>query len=126
MKLKHSRRSLDLVYAASEHGLFAAIDAETGRVVWSRQLGFTHVSFCCDLPNNDFGITGTAVIDRGRNSIFTMGGDGTLTSWTSPMVRPSAHGSLTHDPTHNYEYGALLISSGTLYVPFAGICDTNP
>ncbi len=57
---------MDLVYAATEHGLFAAMDANTGRVVWSRRLGFQHVSFCGDLPDNDFGITGTAVIDHGR------------------------------------------------------------
>ena len=76
--LQHPRRRVDLIYAATEHGLVAAMDAETGRAVWTRELGFNFVSFCGDLPHNHFGITGTAVIDRGRNSIFTMGGNGWL------------------------------------------------
>ena len=33
---------------------------------------------------------------------------------------------LTSDPTHNYDYGALLLSNGTVYVSFAGNCDTDP
>ena len=33
---------------------------------------------------------------------------------------------LTNDPTHNYDYGALLLADGTLYVPFAGNCDKDP
>jgi outer membrane protein assembly factor BamB len=75
---RHPRRVVDLVYAGTEHGRMAAMDADTGRGVWTRELGYNHVSFCGDLPNHDFGITGTAVIDRGRNSIFTMGGNGWL------------------------------------------------
>ncbi len=124
--LNHPRRKVDLIYAASEHGLFAAMDAETGRVVWTRELGFNFVSFCGDLPHNQFGITGTAVIDRGRNSIFTMGGGGTLHELDLGDGRTKRTWQLTNDPTHNYDYGALLLSNGTLYVPFAGNCDIDP
>jgi hypothetical protein len=124
--LRHPRRRVDLIYAATEHGRIAAMDAETGRVVWSRELGYNHVSFCGDLPNHDFGITGTAVIDRGRNSIFTMGGNGWLYELNLADGRTERRWLLTHDPTHNYDYGALLLAGGTLYVPFAGNCDTDP
>jgi hypothetical protein len=124
--LRHPRRAVDLIYAATEHGRIAAMHAETGRVVWSRELGYDYVSFCGDLPNNDFGITGTAVIDRGRNSIFTMGGGGTLYELDLAGGRTKRRWQLTNDPTHNYDYGALLLADGTLYVPFAGNCDTDP
>ena len=124
--VRHPRRVVDLIYAATEHGRIAAMDAETGRVVWSRQLGYQYVSFCGDLPNNDFGITGTAVIDRGRNSIFTMGGGGTLYELDLADGRTKRRWLLTNDPWHNYDYGALLLAGGTLYVPFAGNCDKDP
>jgi outer membrane protein assembly factor BamB len=124
--LRRPRRTVDLIYAASEHGRIAAMEAETGRVVWRRELGFNHVSFCSDLPNNDFGITSTAVIDRGQNSIFTMGGGGTLHELDLADGRTKRTWQLTHDPAHNYDYGALLLSRGTLYVAFAGNCDKDP
>jgi outer membrane protein assembly factor BamB len=124
--LQHPRRRVDLIYAATEHGRIAAMNAETGRRVWSRELGYNFVSFCGDLPNHDFGITGTAVIDRGRNSIFTMGGGGRLYELDLADGRTKRTWLLTNDPTHNYDYGALLLAGGTLYVPFAGNCDTDP
>ncbi len=124
--LRHPRRAVDLVYAATEHGLFAAMDANTGRVVWSRRLGVQHVSFCGDLPDNDFGITGTAVIDHGRRSIYTTGGDGRLYELDLATGRTKRHWVMTHDPSHENDYGALTLVNGTLYVPYAGNCDTNP
>jgi len=124
--LRRPRRVVDLIYAATEHGRVAAMDADTGRVVWSRELGYNFVSFCSDLPGDDFGISGTAVIDRSRNSIFTMGGGGTLYELDLADGRTKRTWQLTNDPTHNYDYGALLLAGGTLYVPFAGNCDTDP
>ncbi|HUO69281.1 MAG TPA: PQQ-binding-like beta-propeller repeat protein [Solirubrobacteraceae bacterium] len=126
VNLHHPRRVVDLIYAATEHGRIAAMDAETGRVVWSRELGYNYVSFCGDLPNHAFGITGTAVIDRGRNSIFSMGGNGTLYELDLADGQTKRRWQLTNDPTHNYDYGALLLSDGMIYVPFAGNCDTDP
>lgn len=124
--LRNRGRRVDLVYAATEHGRMAAMDANTGRVVWSRRLGYHHVSFCGDLPHRDFGITGTPVIDRGRNSIFTMGGDGRLYELDLGTGRTKRRWSMTSDPSHEHDYGALMLASGTLYVPFAGNCDHTP
>ena len=124
--LRRPRRRVDLIYAATEHGRFAAMDAETGRVVWRRELGFNHVSFCSDLPNHDFGITGTAVIDRGRDSIFTIAGGGTLQELDLADGATKRTWQLTHDPAHKYDYGALLLSHRTLYATFAGNCDNDP
>ena len=39
----------DLLYAGDEHGNFSAIDANTGAVVWSRNLGFVNTA-CGDIP----------------------------------------------------------------------------
>ncbi len=32
---------------------------------------------------------------------------------------------MTHDPSHENDYGALTLVKGTLYVPYSGNCDTN-
>ena len=124
--VRHPRRSVDLVYAATEHGVFAAMDANTGRVVWSRRLGFQHVSFCGDLPDHDFGITGTPVIDHGGHSIYTTGGDGRLYELDLATGRTKRHWVMTHDPAHENDYGALTLVNGILYVPYSGNCDINP
>jgi outer membrane protein assembly factor BamB len=124
--VRHPRRLVDLVYAATEHGRIAAIDADTGRVVWSRRLGYQHVSFCGDLPAHNFGISGTPVIDRGLNSIYTMGGDGSLYELDLATGRVKRRWLMTSDPSHIDDYGALTLANGILYVPFAGNCDTNP
>jgi outer membrane protein assembly factor BamB len=123
---RHRRRLVDLVYVATEHGRFAAINADTGRVVWSRGLRYLNVSFCGDLPNGEFGITGTPVIDRARHSIYTMGGNGNLFELDLATGRTKRRWTMTSDPSHNYDYGALTLAGGILYVPFAGNCDTNP
>src|SRR5690349_12734862 len=39
----------DLVFAGSEHGLLVAVDAHTGAIVWSRQLGSIKTR-CDDIP----------------------------------------------------------------------------
>jgi outer membrane protein assembly factor BamB len=124
--VQHPRRSVDLIYAATEHGLFAAMDANTGRVVWSRRLGYRHVSFCGDLPNHDFGITGTPVIDHSRDSIYTTGGDGRLYELDLATGRTKRRWVMTRDPSYENDYGALTLVNGILYVPYSGNCDTNP
>ena len=125
--LRHPRRHLvDLVFAATERGRIDAMNADTGRVVWSRRLGFQYVSFCGDLPNHQFGISGTPVIDRSRHSIYTMGGNGKLFELDLATGRTKRRWDMTGDPQHNYDYGALTLAHGMLYVPFAGNCDTVP
>jgi outer membrane protein assembly factor BamB len=123
--LGHSRRAVDLVYAATEHGRIAAMNADTGRVLWSRRLNFQK-SFCGDLPNSDFGITGTPVIDRARHSIYTMGGNGKLFELDLGTGHTKRRWTLTSDPLHEYDFGALTLADGVLYVPFAGPCDQPP
>jgi outer membrane protein assembly factor BamB len=123
--LEHPRRVVNLVYAATEHGRVAAMDADTGRVVWSRRLKYQK-SFCGELPNNDYGISGTPVIDRARHSIYTMGGYGRLFELDLGTGHTKRRWTLTSDPLHQYDYGALTLTHGMLYVPFAGPCDQKP
>ncbi len=124
--LKHQRRPVDLIFAATERGRMAAMDAETGRIVWSRWLGYQHVPFCGDLPGHDFGITGTPVIDRSRHSIYATGGDGRLYELDLATGRTKRRWVMTNDPWHENDYSALTLVNGTLYVPYSGNCDTNP
>jgi len=56
--------STDILYVGTENGTFHAVNAATGVQIWSRQLGAEQTS-CSDLPNQQFGITSTAVLDRG-------------------------------------------------------------
>src|SRR5262249_13463305 len=62
----------DLLYAGDRSGAFDAVDASTGKVVWSHSLG-TNVTCAGEL-----GVTGTAAIDRSTNRVYVAGGDGRL------------------------------------------------
>jgi len=68
----------NLCYIGNEVGDFYAIDIDRGSIVWKRNLGFTYNPSCGDLPNNDFGIGGTAVFDRSKDTVYAMGGNGTF------------------------------------------------
>jgi outer membrane protein assembly factor BamB len=120
-------RTQNLVLAGSEHGMFAALNAQTGAIVWARRLG-TATSACSQEPAGIYGITGTAVVDRGTNRVFVADGAGavyaldlstgrTITGW--PRQLPIT-------PSREHVWGALALVSGHLYVPVGGLCDLPP
>jgi outer membrane protein assembly factor BamB len=114
----------DVVYAGTERGRFAAVDASTGRRVWTRELGAAHVSSCTDLP--DYGVTGTAVLDRVRGRVYVVGGNGLAYGLDLATGRTKRHWRIATRPDREHVWGGLTLEHGILYVTTAGICDFPP
>lgn len=117
----------DLVFMGTEHGDFYALDMASGALVWQRNLGSVATA-CEDIPDKIFGVSGSPVLDRPRNRLFVVGGDGnlyaldlstgaTLTGW--PVA-------VTTTPGWEHTYGALNINNGIAYAELAGYCDFAP
>lgn len=115
----------DVMFISTENGIFSAIDANAGIVLWERSLGY-YQSLNCHYfaTKNNWGITGTAVIDPSRRHVYVASNgtvyglsvhDGSdLPGW--PLVKQ-------YDPFLYHNYGALTLLNSTLYVPLASHCD---
>ncbi len=120
-------QSLDLVYQGTEHGDVDAIDAATGLVVWTRNLGSIRTS-CLDIPDGVFGVGGTPTIDRSAGVLYVAGGDGAVHALdlATGDESPGWPISDVFDPAQDHVYGGLTLLGGTLYVTTAGLCDDPP
>jgi outer membrane protein assembly factor BamB len=112
----------DTVVAASENGVVAALDLDTGRTLWRRRLPARRTT-CADLPHGEYGISTTPVVSGSR--VYVVAEDGrayalglrdgrTARGWP---VRALA------DPRAEHVWGALALWRGRLYVPAASRCD---
>jgi outer membrane protein assembly factor BamB len=119
---------LDLLYIGTEHGDLYALDASTGQVVWQRNLGSQLVTGCFDGPDEVFGISDTPFVDRTTQSLFVVGGDGSLYALdlATGETRTGWPVTVTSDPAHELVYSAVTLSGGALYVETAGYCDRTP
>jgi outer membrane protein assembly factor BamB len=119
----------NLLYIGTEGGVFYAVDADSGTVVWSRTLGKFTGSGCGDLGGSPYGITASAVFDRSANRVYVVDGqdmvyalkmdDGsTVSGW--PV--------LLADVAHNTAYSGLVLNpaNGFLYAGTASYCDFSP
>lgn len=119
----------DRVVVATEHDTVLAVQAGTGRVLWSTTLGQPMAG--SDLPCGNIdpsGITGTPVVDSSTGTV-----------WVVAFVRPGRHvlaaldlsnGAVRSrtavdpqgaDPRVEQQRGALTLSAGRVYVPFGGL-----
>lgn len=119
----------DIVYAGDEHGFFVAVNAANGNVVWSKHLG-SQATACADIPDQIFGITDTPVIDRARNRIYVVDGQGILMAFdlgTGNVAAgwPSSGVQVVDDPTLDHVWSGLSFDPSTnlLFVPTASYCD---
>jgi outer membrane protein assembly factor BamB len=117
-----SGRHADLVYAGTEKGNFAAVDAGTGEVVWSRDLGAPRSPSC----REGYGVTDTAVLDRQRGSVYVVGGDGVARELDLATGETKRRWTILTDTNHEHVWSGLSLVGGILYVPVAGTCDTTP
>ena len=117
----------NLVLTGSEHGFFAALNAQTGATVWTRSLGSV-TSTCHQEPDGIYGITGTAVVDRATNRVFVADGTGAVFALDLSTGRtvPGWPVKLPVTPAREHVWGALALNSGHLYVPIGGLCDITP
>ncbi len=122
-------RSHSVAYEGTEAGRFAAIDVASGKVVWSRRLGFVK-NACEDLPNNQYGVSGAAVIDPTSKTVYAAGGDGSVHAMALASGHERSGWPVTgvFDPVQLHSYGGLTLDTKTqkLYVAFASYCDIVP
>ena len=128
-----------LLIIASESNIVTAIDAATGKTVWTRALGRPVPLSAFGCGNIDpLGITGTPVIDEAtgslyldamiadaagpRHRLFALSlQDGTpLPGWPVDVADALRAKGEAFDPRVQNQRGALLILNGTLYVPYGG------
>jgi outer membrane protein assembly factor BamB len=116
------------VFAATENNTVYALNARTGRVIWSRHLGAPMVASALPCGNIEpvTGITGTPAISGG--TIYAVAYLGSnqhvlfalrLSNGTVRFQRPAdAPGA---DPKVHQERAALSVSKGRVYVPYGGL-----
>jgi outer membrane protein assembly factor BamB len=118
---------LDILYVGTALGDLYALDAATGEVVWTRNLG-SQTTSCDDMPGGVFGVTDTPVIERATGSLFVAGGDGKLYGLDLATGAPRAGWpvTITSDPAHEHVWSAITLAAGALYVETASYCDATP
>ena len=117
--------TIDLVLSGTEAGTLYALDASSGAIVWSRNLGFTSLA-CGDLPANSWGIGGTPLVLKAPGVVYVSSqgvlralrlADGSdVVGFSSPML---------FDKTLLHNYGGLAYWDGAVYVAAGGECDNG-
>ncbi len=131
----------DVVIAASEANDVTALDAHTGKAVWTRNLGNPVPLRKLPCGNIDpLGITGTPVIDMVSRTIFldamttpdngvtkkhlifalSLKNGATLPGWPVDVSAKITFGRETFDSSVQNQRGALALVKGTVYVPYGG------
>jgi PQQ enzyme repeat len=128
-----------MLLIATEDNIVYALDAVTGKEIWSRSLGKSVPLSLLRCGNIDpIGITGTPVIDKSTASIFldamVNGSSGPrhqifgislrdgsfLPGWPVDVANALQANGQTFNPRDQGQRGALTIIGGVLYVPFGG------
>jgi hypothetical protein len=134
----------DIVYVATESNTVYAIDATTGAVLYSTNLGTpVHTPLGCNNNGPNVGIDSTPVIDLAANAMYvvayTMQSSvptykiheldlSNLTDIVPPVVVAATH-KLTDGSTYSFnatyerQRPALLLSNGNVYAGFGSFCD---
>ena len=117
----------NVVYATTEAGSVYALDARTGAILWQRQFG--EQATTCDEAqagvDADYGFASTGVIDRSRNALYVIGGQGQLYGLDlgTGQTLPNWPLQVTDDPTGEYVWGGLTMVGSLIYVPIGSYCD---
>jgi DNA-binding beta-propeller fold protein YncE len=123
-------RLTSVIYEGSEDGDMYALRARDGFVLWHRNLG-SQVNACDDLPNRQYGITGSGTIaytGPGRGVIYVAGEDGAIHAMdlATGAEAPGWPVRNVFDPTQLTVYGGLTQLQDKLYVSTASYCDFTP
>jgi outer membrane protein assembly factor BamB len=122
--------SRNLMYVGTLSGVFAALDADTGAIVWQKSVGVATYFCGASLP---FGVGGTATIDRSQSRVFVA--DGNLQLHALDLATgaeaagwPVAIPQSPLDSTHNFVYAGLTFNAATstIYVGTSSTCDISP
>jgi outer membrane protein assembly factor BamB len=118
----HDLGGRDVVFAGSERGTFAALDAATGEPLWKRTLSAVD-TVCNDVPEGVHGISATPVLDRHSGTIWVAGGDGRVWALDLASGRTRVGWPVRVGGRGEHVWGALTLSRGRLYVATASHCD---
>ncbi len=128
-----------MLIVATENDTVEAIDARSGKIVWTLSLGRPVALSALPCGNIDpLGITGTPVIDPGTQAIYldamvaeasgprhkifavSLENGAVLPGWPVDVAASlAAQGRQFNDPDQN-QRGALAILDGRVYVPYGG------
>ena len=114
--------SVDIVYAGTEGGHFAAVNAANGAVIWKRTLGVAQVPQC----SATYGITSTPVLDRRHGSVYVVDGRGVARELSLATGATRRKWTITTNLGHEHVWSGLTLARGILYVPVGGDCDNPP
>ncbi len=112
--------------AASESGRVSAFVAQTGQLLWKRELG-SLLTGCSQLPKGRFGITGTPTYDTTTGILYVADLDNlyALDVKTGADV-PGWPIELGMDPHYEVVWGAIAQRGTNIYVATASYCDRRP
>lgn len=131
------------VIVATEKNWVYALNASTGAVKWSKQLGTPYrIPNCSDLVPY-IGVTSAPVYDRSTGTVYAMAQvvSGTYVAWRlyglnaatgAVTFRRGIYGSPSNDPSISIntrqqgQRAGLLLLNGWVYASFASHCDHQP
>ncbi len=119
----------NMLYAGAGTGVVSAIDADTGALVWSKQVDTT--TFSCS-PNHTtlWGVEGTAAIDRAHNRLFIPDGGNSVHALDLSTGTEAPGWPINIAPKNNLDFihNGLNYnpSNGYLYVGTSSVCDISP
>jgi hypothetical protein len=133
----------DVLYVVTENNTVYALDAESGQVLLTRNLGApVPTPLGCTNNGSNVGITSTPVIDLTRNRIYVMAYVNgsppqyqlhslnltTLADAFPPVTVAASHGltdgsKFAFNATYQRQRPALLELNGTVYAGFGSFCD---
>jgi hypothetical protein len=130
------------VIVATEKDWVYGINATTGAVLWSTQVGTAyHITSCSDLTP-DIGITSAPVYDPSTNTVYVMAlvkkisfewhlfgidvSTGAVTLAKRIAGSPTNNSHLTFNAIQQGQRAGLLLMNGWVYAAFASHCDHTP
>jgi hypothetical protein len=133
----------DVLYVVTEHNTVYALDAQTGQVLVTRNLGApVPTPLGCGNNGPNVGITGTPVIDNVRHRLYVIayvnGASpqyqlhaldlATLADLLTPVTVAATQkltdgSTFAFNATYQRQRPALLLSNGVLYAGFGSFCD---
>jgi outer membrane protein assembly factor BamB len=117
----------DLAFVGTEHGAFLAIDLAEGRTVWRKQFP-TQTLECSESPDNVFGVTAAAVIERDERRVYVAAADGKVHALDLGSGREIEGWPVTvaEDPKTDFVWSAPTLWKDRLYVGTASHCELGP
>jgi outer membrane protein assembly factor BamB len=121
----------DIVYAATLQGGMWALNASNGNVIWHKTVRPVHTT-CSDfnMSGGNVGFIGTPAIDRTRNRLYIVSGDGFLHAYdlATGVDLPALHMLIPDkaDISRTFVFSGPTLSGTSLYVTTASACDFTP